>query len=63
VRASGPVATFGANPSAVRRHAPLHPGEHSAEILREAGYSDGELETLLRDGAVQQGYPAPAAAG
>jgi CoA:oxalate CoA-transferase len=63
VRASGPVATFGATPSAVRRHAPLHPGEHSAEILREAGYSDGELETLLRDGAVQQGYPAPAAAG
>ncbi len=53
VRASGPVATLEATPSSVRRHAPLHPGEHSAEILREASYTETEIEELIRDGAVQ----------
>jgi crotonobetainyl-CoA:carnitine CoA-transferase CaiB-like acyl-CoA transferase len=33
------------------RVAPGH-GEHSSRILRDAGYSDAEIETLLASGAV-----------
>jgi crotonobetainyl-CoA:carnitine CoA-transferase CaiB-like acyl-CoA transferase len=35
---------------ALRRHAP-QPGEHTAEVLREAGYDDAALATLLARGA------------
>jgi crotonobetainyl-CoA:carnitine CoA-transferase CaiB-like acyl-CoA transferase len=27
-------------------------GEHTDEVLRELGYSDGEIATLKRDGAI-----------
>ena len=33
------------------RHAPVF-GEHTAEILAEAGYSAAEIETMLAEGAV-----------
>jgi crotonobetainyl-CoA:carnitine CoA-transferase CaiB-like acyl-CoA transferase len=33
------------------RHAPLH-GEHSEEVLREAGFGTEEIEAMRRDGAV-----------
>ena len=36
-------------PPAFTRHAPLL-GQHSVEVLREAGYADGEIEQLLADG-------------
>jgi crotonobetainyl-CoA:carnitine CoA-transferase CaiB-like acyl-CoA transferase len=35
-----------------RRPPPLL-GEHTAEVLREAGYADGEIETLARDGVIR----------
>jgi crotonobetainyl-CoA:carnitine CoA-transferase CaiB-like acyl-CoA transferase len=35
-----------------RRHAPRH-GEHTREVLREAGLSDGEIEGLIKDGSAR----------
>jgi formyl-CoA transferase len=35
----------------IRRHAPLL-GEHTAEILRELGRSDAQIEALAATGAV-----------
>jgi crotonobetainyl-CoA:carnitine CoA-transferase CaiB-like acyl-CoA transferase len=37
---------------AITRHAPAR-GEHTAELLREAGYSDAEIASLSRGGAVR----------
>jgi crotonobetainyl-CoA:carnitine CoA-transferase CaiB-like acyl-CoA transferase len=53
----GPVKTLGlpvkfsATPGGVRRGAPLL-GQHTREILREHGYSDAEIETLVESKAV-----------
>lgn len=44
---------FSATPARVTRPAPLL-GEHTREILREFGYRDGEIEGLLRQGAVAE---------
>lgn len=40
---------FSASQPELVRHAPRF-GEHSAEVLREAGYSDAEIERMARDG-------------
>jgi crotonobetainyl-CoA:carnitine CoA-transferase CaiB-like acyl-CoA transferase len=45
IRVMQPSARFSASPAAVRRPAPRL-GEHSEEILREAGYSDAEVGSL-----------------
>jgi crotonobetainyl-CoA:carnitine CoA-transferase CaiB-like acyl-CoA transferase len=37
-------------PPEYRRHAPLL-GEHTREVLREAGYSDEEIERIIKSGA------------
>ncbi|MBM4196631.1 MAG: CoA transferase [Gammaproteobacteria bacterium] len=42
--------TFSATPTDVRRLQPRL-GEHSAEVLREAGYSDAEINLLVSKGA------------
>ncbi|MDE2963627.1 MAG: CoA transferase, partial [Acidobacteriota bacterium] len=53
----GPVETLGApvkfsaTPASLTRGAPLL-GEHTREVLREAGYSDREAENLEAEGAV-----------
>jgi crotonobetainyl-CoA:carnitine CoA-transferase CaiB-like acyl-CoA transferase len=52
IRTQGPVAQFSKTPSSVRRHAPLHPGDHSAELLREAGFSDDEIAQAAMAGIV-----------
>jgi crotonobetainyl-CoA:carnitine CoA-transferase CaiB-like acyl-CoA transferase len=44
-------------PTALRR-GPAEIGEHSREVLREAGFSAAEVEALLASGAVAQGAPA-----
>ena len=38
----------------VRRDAPAQ-GEHTDEVLREAGYADEAIDVLVRDGAVKRG--------
>ncbi len=54
---------FSASPASIRRHPPRL-GEHSVEVLREAGYSAGQIEDLLAAGvtlaAEQNGQESPA---
>jgi crotonobetainyl-CoA:carnitine CoA-transferase CaiB-like acyl-CoA transferase len=42
-------ARFSASTPELRRHAPRF-GEHSAELLREAGFSEAEITRMARDG-------------
>ncbi len=60
----GPMKTLGlplksdGDLTQIRRPAPLH-GQHTDEVLREAGYSDVEVSGLLADGIVKStGVPA-----
>lgn len=45
--------TFSATPADVRR-LPPRLGEHSAEVLKEAGYAQSEIDALLASGATRQ---------
>ena len=49
----GPPARFSRSPAAVRRPAPLL-GEHTVEVLGEAGLDPAEIDDLLREGAAIQ---------
>ncbi|MCM5572069.1 CoA transferase [Burkholderiaceae bacterium FT117] len=51
VRTPAPPLRFAGTPATIRTPAP-ELGEHSAEILREAGYSEGELAAMQAAGAV-----------
>jgi len=44
------AAKFDATPAEIRTHAPRL-GEHTVEVLREAGYDDEAIATLLKSGA------------
>ena len=46
-----PPLTLSRTPASLRRAAPL-PGEHTAEVLREIGFEDGEIERLKETGVV-----------
>jgi crotonobetainyl-CoA:carnitine CoA-transferase CaiB-like acyl-CoA transferase len=41
-------------PASLHRHPPLL-GEHSSEILREAGYSEADIEQLCKEGVIPAG--------
>jgi crotonobetainyl-CoA:carnitine CoA-transferase CaiB-like acyl-CoA transferase len=49
VRMTDPPIRFSNNPSEIRRMQP-NLGEHSREILAEAGFADGEIEGLIKSG-------------
>jgi crotonobetainyl-CoA:carnitine CoA-transferase CaiB-like acyl-CoA transferase len=49
---AGPAGTWSLSPPEVRRHAPRL-GEHSAELLREAGLDEAEISQLAASGATQ----------
>ncbi len=51
LRVAGPAATWSKTPPSIR-HYPPRLGEQGGEILREAGFSDSEVETLIGDGAL-----------
>ncbi len=51
LRQAGPAASFEATPATVRRGAPLL-GEHTDELLGEAGFSAEGIATLRGDGVV-----------
>ena len=64
VKTIGVPVKFSDTPAGVRRGAPIM-GEHTREVLQSIGYSDAEIERLLRAGAVAAperiGSEAPAA--
>ncbi|HEY4636905.1 MAG TPA: CoA transferase, partial [Burkholderiales bacterium] len=39
-------------PPAYRRHAPRL-GEHTREVLREAGYDDAQIDAMVKSGAAR----------
>jgi len=49
---SGPVAINRTEGEGVERRAPM-PGEHTSELLAEAGFSRGEIDALRQQGAVR----------
>ena len=60
VRAMRTPMHFSASPAMNRRPTP-HVGEHTVEVLREAGLSTAEIDKLLTDGVVRASSPTPPA--
>jgi crotonobetainyl-CoA:carnitine CoA-transferase CaiB-like acyl-CoA transferase len=54
VRTIGLPVKFSDTPGAVARGAPVY-GQHTREVLREHGFADAEIDTLLADGAIAEG--------
>lgn len=54
MRMPGIPATYGKTPGTIRR-LPPRLGEHSLEILREAGVPEPEIDALLASGATRSG--------
>ena len=51
VKTLGTPVKFSATPAGIRRGAPLY-GQHTREVLREAGWGDAEIDRLVAEGAV-----------
>ncbi|HPU51239.1 MAG TPA: CoA transferase [Burkholderiaceae bacterium] len=52
IRQTRPSTRWSTADVSIRRHAPVM-GEHSAQILREMGYSDARIDELIRSGATR----------
>jgi crotonobetainyl-CoA:carnitine CoA-transferase CaiB-like acyl-CoA transferase len=52
IRVPAVPSEWSGSPPEYRRHAPRY-GEHTREVLREAGLADGEIETLISSGAAR----------
>ena len=52
IRQPRPAAKFAETPARMRRHAPRL-GEHSREVLQEAGLGDAEIGELVASGVVR----------
>ena len=50
-RGPGPLAVMSESPLKIERAAPAF-GEHTSEVLEEAGYSKAEIEKLTENGDV-----------
>ncbi len=59
VRSMRPPPAYSRTPAQPQRLAPRL-GEHSREVLAEAGYSDAEIDSLVAAGALQVAVPAAA---
>lgn len=53
VKVVAPAVSFSETPAAITRPAPLV-GQHSREILREAGFADADIDALIAAGAIAQ---------
>jgi crotonobetainyl-CoA:carnitine CoA-transferase CaiB-like acyl-CoA transferase len=51
LRVAGPAATWSKTPPSIRQHPPRL-GEHGGGVLREAGFTDSEIDALVADGAL-----------
>src|SRR5262249_56749010 len=51
IRQARPATKFSESPAGIHRMAPRL-GEHTAAVLREAGYSDAEITSLAADKAI-----------
>jgi crotonobetainyl-CoA:carnitine CoA-transferase CaiB-like acyl-CoA transferase len=51
-RALGCPLHFSRTPTRITRAAPVL-GEHTREVLHEHGYSDADIDALVRDGVVE----------
>ncbi|KTT22270.1 acetyl-CoA acetyltransferase [Pseudacidovorax intermedius] len=58
IRTPAAVGRYGATPAGIHRHAPRL-GEHSAEVLSEAGLDDAAVAALIAQGVTAQPRPFP----
>jgi len=56
IRTTAALGRYSSTPSGIHRHAPRL-GEHSLELLREAGYAENEVQALVRSGVTVQAAP------
>ncbi len=55
IATQGLPSTYSKTPAEISSHAPVKPGDSSIEILREAGFSESEVEALRATRAVMGG--------
>jgi crotonobetainyl-CoA:carnitine CoA-transferase CaiB-like acyl-CoA transferase len=61
VETIGMPAKFSETPTEIARPAPLY-GQHTREVLSEAGFSKSEIDGLIAEGAAKETAPPRAAA-